>query len=308
MAKTVNPAQLDAAAMSGIMASNYKTALTKKYDPVTISTESARSVMPFGVSDSMFERSFAMEAYDERENKNAMLYTITYNMQAARQDEFGETFFPTITITPDQVGFGVSVDLMTVFDGIERKITGSFEDFKRKNIIRAVADPTVLKRDQTRIVPVVRTGQNEAYFVDGAIIPVQDILVEGEAIATAPLKVGVKLDLLGISQTQEMLAKGIANETDAIDPAVSLQNVYVSFSDGTDTDVIRFNTINLLLCTFNYNPQSNYREMVLNFKTNSVLINGNTKQLMVLIWSLWLVSTMVLLVLTMTSSFVWNCN
>jgi hypothetical protein len=99
IAKSVNPAQLDAAAMSGIMASNYKTALTKKYDPVTISTESARSVMPFGVSDSMFERSFALEAYDERENKNAMLYTITYNMQAARQDEFGETFFPTITIS-----------------------------------------------------------------------------------------------------------------------------------------------------------------------------------------------------------------
>ena len=278
IAKSVNPAQLDAAAMSGIMASNYKTALTKKYDPVTISTESARSVMPFGVSDSMFERSFALEAYDERENKNAMLYTITYNMQAARQDEFGETFFPTITITPDQVGFGVSVDLMTVFDGIERKITGSFEDFKRKNIIRAVADPTVLKRDQTRIVPVVRTGQNEAYFVDAAIVPVQNILLEGEAIATAPLKVGVKLDLLGISQTQEMLAKGIANETDAIDPAVSLQNVYVSFTNGTDTDVIRFNTINLPLSAFNYNPQSNYREMVLNFKTNSVLINGNTKQ------------------------------
>jgi hypothetical protein len=278
LVKTMTDAQYDAAALGGLMAGNYKTALAKKYEPISVSTESQRSVMPFGVADAMFERSFSMEAYDERENKNAMLYTITYNMQAARQDEFGETFFPTITITPDQVGFGVSVDLMTVFDGIERKISGAFEDFKRKNIIRAVADPSVLKREQTRVVPVVRAPQTDAYFVPAAVVPAQAILIEGESITTAPLKTGVKLDLLGISQTQELLAKGVMDNTDALDPAISLQNVYVTFTNGADTDVIRFNTINLPLAGFNYNPQSNYREMVLNFKSNSVLINGKTKR------------------------------
>ena len=278
LSKLMTDAQFDAAAIGGLMGTSYKGALAKKYEPVSISTESVRSVMPFGVSDAMFERSFAMEAYDERENKNAMLYAITYNMQAARQDEFGETFFPTVTITPDQVGFGVSVDLMTVMDGIERKISGAFEDFKRKNIIRAVADPKVLKREQTKIVPVVRAPQTDAYFVPAAVVAAQNIMVEGEAITTAPLRTGVKLDLLGISQAQELLAKGVMDNTDAIDPAISLQNVYVTFVNGADTDVIKFNTINLPLAGFNYNPQSNYREMVLNFKTNSVLINGNTKR------------------------------
>lgn len=278
IAKNMNEAQYDAAAMAGLMASNYKTSLSKKYDPVNVSTESVHSVMPFGVSDAMFERSFALEAYDERENKNAMLYTITYNMQAARLDEFCETFFPTITVTPDQVGFGVTVDLMTVMDSTERKISGAFEDFKRKNIIRAVADPTVLKREQTRIVPVVRTPQTDSYFVAGSVVAAQTILVEGESITTAPLRTGVKLDLLGISQTAELLAKGVMDNTDALDPAITLQNVYVTFTDGTDTDVIRFNTVNLPLANFNYNPQSNYREMVLNFKTSSILINGLTKQ------------------------------
>lgn len=278
IAKNMNEAQYDAAAMAGLMASNYKTSLSKKYDPVNVSTESVHSVMPFGVSDAMFERSFALEAYDERENKNAMLYTITYNMQAARLDEFCETFFPTITITPDQVGFGVTVDLMTVMDSTERKISGAFEDFKRKNIIRAVADPTVLKREQTRIVPVVRTPQTDSYFIAASTVAAQTILVEGESITTAPLRTGVKLDLLGISQTAELLAKGVMDNTDALDPAITLQNVYVTFTDGTDTDVIRFNTVNLPLANFNYNPQSNYREMVLNFKTSSILINGLTKQ------------------------------
>lgn len=278
IAKQMTDAQYDAAAMSGLMASNYRTALTKKYEPVNVASENVRSVMPFGTSDSMFERSFALEAYDERENKNAMLYTITYNMQAARQDEFGEAFFPTITITPDQVGFGVTVDLMTVFDGLERKTSGSFEDFKRKNIIRAVADPSILKREQTRVYPIVRSPSTDAYFVPAAQIPAQSIIVEGETISTAPLKVGAKLDLIGISQTAELLAKGVMNETDALDPAIILQNVYVTFTNGVDTDIIKFNTVNLPLASFNYNPQSNYREMVLNFKSTSILINGKTKQ------------------------------
>lgn len=273
--KGITDAQYEAAAMSGLMSTNWKAALSKNFEPVNISTEHMQSVMPRG-GDSFAKRSFGLEAYDERENKNAMLYTITYNMQSARQDEFGETFFPTITITPDQVGFGVVVDLMTVFDGVERDTSGVFEDFKRKNIIRAVADPTVLKREQTRITPVVRAPDTNKFFATG-IAPTAAI-IEGESILTAPLKPGVKFDLLGISQTAALVAKGIMNETDSIDPTVSLKNICLSFTDGTNTDIIQFNTLNLPLSNFTYATQADYREMLLNFKTTSLLINGKTKR------------------------------
>ena len=37
-------------------------------------------------ADSIASRTYAMESYDERDNKSAVAYSITYNLQAARQD------------------------------------------------------------------------------------------------------------------------------------------------------------------------------------------------------------------------------
>lgn len=269
----ITEAQLQAATVAGIMAGDYKSFLAHKVEFPTVSTESVGVVQAFGLEDSVNERSFALEAYDERENRNAVIYSIAYNMQAARQDEFGETFFPTIVLTPDNVGFGVTVNLMMVYNGIERKISGTFEDFKKKNIIRAVADATVLRKEQTRIIPVNR-AQSVDKFVDPLLVAPSDYLLEGESIHTAPLAIGKKVDLLGLSQTDALLAKGIMDMTDSIDPAVTLQHVFVKFGN----DVLKFSTANLPLSNFTYSTQNNYRVMTLNFQTTSVLVNKDTKQ------------------------------
>ncbi len=277
MESRITEAQIQAGTAAGIMAGDFKGFLAHKMDFPMVSTESIGVVQSFGIEDAVSERSFAMEAYDERENRNAVIYSIAYNMQAARQDEFGETFFPTLVLTPDQVGFGIQVNLMMVYDGIERKISGTFEDFKKKNIIRAVADPTVLRKEQTKIVPVHR-AQAVDKFVASSIVAPAAILLEGESITTAPLAIGKKLDLLGLSQTDTLLAAGIMDQSDSIDPYILLQNVYATVTDGTDIDVLKFNVGNLPLANFTYSTQNNYRVMTLNFQTTSVLVNKDTKQ------------------------------
>jgi len=273
----VNNAQIQAATVAGILAGDYKSSLTHEVAFPSVSTESMSAIQPFGVSDALNGRSFSLEAYDERENRNAVIYSIAYNMQASRQDEFGETFFPTIVVTPDNVGFGITVNLMMVYDGITREVSGTFQDFKKRNIIRAVADPTVLRKEQTRIVPVNR-AQSVAKFVDPAIVAPYNLTLEDEVITTAPLKSGAKVDLLGISQTAALLANGTMNQTDSLDPSMSLNFVYATFTDGTSTDVLKFNVGNLPLANFTYGTQNNYRVMVLNFQTTSVLLNLNTTQ------------------------------
>lgn len=277
MESRVTEAQIQAGTAAGIMAGDFKGFLAHKMDFPMVSTESIGVVQSFGIEDSVSERSFALEAYDERENRNAVIYSIAYNMQAARQDEFGETFFPTLVLTPDQVGFGIQVNLMMVYDGIERKISGTFEDFKKKNIIRAVADPSVLRKEQTKIVPVHR-AQAVDKFIASSIVAPAAILLEGESITTAPLAIGKKLDLLGLSQTDALLASGIMDQSDSIDPYILLQNVYATVTDGTDVDVLKFNVGSLPLANFTYSTQNNYRVMTLNFQTTSVLINQDTKQ------------------------------
>jgi hypothetical protein len=270
----ISSAQRDAGAMAGLLAGDFRRHLTKKLQFAQESTQEVGVVQPMGIPDAMMDRAFALEAYDERENRNAVIYSIAYNMQSARQDEFGETFFPTIVVTPDNVGFGITVNLMLVYDGIERKITADFQDFRKKNIIRAVADPTVLRKELTRLVPVVRP-QNAGKFVDPADVAVSTVVVEDQSLQTAPIAFGIKeFDLLALCTSDALLASGTQDQTDTIDPAISLTNVYLKVGD----DVIRVNTRNLPLSNFTYSTQNNYRVQSLNFTTSSALLNKDTVQ------------------------------
>ncbi len=273
LTKLATEAQIQAAAIAGLMAGDYRAFMGAKIPSMSVSTESVGVVNVTGLPDAVDSRSFSLESYDERENKNAVIYSMAYNMQAARQDAFGETFFPTIVITPDNVGFGIDVNLMMVYDGVDHKITGAFEDFKMKNIIRAVANPDIMKKEATRIVPVHR-AQSADKFVSAAVIPTKTIDLEGESIVTSALAVGKELNLLAISQTDALLASGAMDQTDSIDPGIDLKAVYVKVGD----DILSFTTENLPLANFIAAAQGNNRLMNLNFVTTSVLVNKDTKQ------------------------------
>lgn len=265
-------AQTEAGVAAGIMAGDVRGFLAQEVRAPMVSTENMAVVNTMGLDDSVGMRP-SMEAYDERENRNAAIYSIAYNMQAARQDEFGETFFPTIVVTPDNVGFAITVNLMMVYNELQRNVSGALDNFEKKNIIRAIADPTILKNEMTRVVPVVRPASADK-FVDPALVAPRTISLEGEAIVTAPLATGKKLSLIGISQTDTLLASGIMDMTDTLDPAINLQYLYIQVG----ADVLQVNVTNLPLSNFTYSTQNNYRVMSLNFDTTSILINKNTKQ------------------------------
>lgn len=262
-------AQYQAAAYAGVLSGDIRSFVAHKSEQI-VATESMSVVTAAGITDAIDGRSFGMEAYDERENRNATVYSIAYNYQASRQDEFGETLFPTITLSPDNVGFGVTVNLMMVFDGIERKISGNFSDFNMKNIIRAVADPTVLKKEQTRVIPVYRPQSADKFVAD---IPAYNMLLEGESIPTAPLAFSKKVDLLGLSVTDALLTTGVMDMTDSLDPSINLLNIYAKVG----RDILKIPVNNLPTSNFVFSAQGNYRLGVMNFSTQSVLVNQLTK-------------------------------
>lgn len=216
----------------------------------------------------------ALEAYDERENKATTIYTIAYNMQAARQDEFGEAFFPTVVVTPDQYGYTLSVRLIQVYDEVRRSVSGAVsKNFGKKNIIKAVIDPSILRNDTSKIIPVVRP-ESEANFVDPALIPPTDVTYEGETVSTAPLAFGKQFSLIGLSQTDALLETGILDSTDAIDPAIRLGAVYLE----AGSDVVKFGNLQAVPeATFVHAQQGNYRKMVLQFDSTGLTVNQNTK-------------------------------
>jgi hypothetical protein len=111
--------------------------------PRTISAVAA--VLVLNIFNIFMERSLlSIEAYDERDNRNAQLYFIIYNLLASCQDDFGTTFFPTIVINFNEIGVIISVKLFYVYNNFKRSVISSLAQFGRKNIIRAYADLEIL--------------------------------------------------------------------------------------------------------------------------------------------------------------------
>lgn len=238
------------------------------------------------VEDGFYDRAFSMEAYDNRQDRKAQMYSMAYNMQAACQDEFGETLFPTIVVSPDNVGFGVTTRLTEVYNGITRNVNGAMNDFNRINIIRAVANHEILRNETTQLFPVYRdTGANinTNMFVDAALVQPYSVVVAGETITTAPVIFGAVYDLLGLSQTDALLRNGVEDETDSIDPRISIENVYVSVSvtnssGVTNTDILKIPLMHMNTNNFTYSPQHNFRKMQLAFSSSAILLTANTTQ------------------------------
>ena len=238
------------------------------------SIEGAKGVVGSAVmSDAFANRLPAMEAYDESNNRDSVVYTVAYNFLAAKQNDFGEAFYPTHVVSNDNVGVTVSLRLIQVYDDIKRNVNGALARFNRKNIVKALIDSTILKNEMTRVVPVVRPA-SLANFVDPALVPAAAVVLEGESINTAPLKVGVEMDIIGLSQTDTLLAAGIMDRTDGLDRSINLQNVYIKVG----ADVLSYNVSNLATSNFLAQPQENYKRHALNFNSHSLVVNKSKKR------------------------------
>lgn len=279
--KLYSPAQRDAGLTAAIISSDIDSFVRANTQHNVVSTESVKflgtDMLP--VSDAVNGRiRQALEAYDERDNRSAVTYSVAYNMQAARQDEFGEAFFPTVNVTPDQVGYTVTIRLVQVYNEVRRQISGDFKDFGKRNIIEAVIDPTILQNDSTKVYPIVRT-ESVKHFVDPALVAPKDIeLEDGSEISTAPLRIGGTFSLLGISQTDALLETGLLDSTDALDAAVALENLYIKIGSGANAEALKFGTIRLPLSQFTYSVQNNYRMMNLAFESKSLMVSPKTTQ------------------------------
>lgn len=273
--------QLEAGTIAGMIATNPKLTLGSKLKSV----DSDVTVVIPNITDGYMERpQIATEAYDERDNRNAQTYSIIYNLLASRQDDFGETFFPTIVVNPNEVGVTLSAKLFYVYNDFKRSVTGSLAQYARKDVIRAYADAEILKNELTRAIPVLRSGtgadNNEDKFVPVATVPSWSVsLGNNITVQTGALKVDTKLDLIGLSQTNELLNSGIMGPSDTLDTFIRLENIFVKVTSGTNTSIIRVSAENIPTATFTYAPQGNYRRMLLALDSDSIVLDSTTKDI-----------------------------
>ena len=235
-----------------------------------------------GTDTESSSRRVSLEAFDEKANRTAMTFSVAYNLQASRQSDFGEAFYPTVVVTPDNVGFNMSVRLLYAYSEVQRQTTGALNQFNRQNIIRAIIDSTILAVDQSKLIPVYRSStppnpatDNVNVFAPG--ITPTTLVVDNQPLITAPYAVGQKFSILGVCQTNAMLAAGMEDQTDAVDSSVRLKNIYIQLGTGAGAEIIQVDVSQLPTSDFNAAPQGNTRLLALNFNTNSILFNASTQ-------------------------------
>lgn len=216
-----------------------------------------------------------LESFDEREIREFLPYSIAFNVLASRQDDFNETLFPTIVVTPDQAGLDVSLNRPLVFQEVRHAISGQPANFNKRNLTDAAVDHTILGDETTRLIPVrLPDGSNKNYFVDPAVVGGTNLLLSGVSIPTAPLAVGNEVDLLGISQFPALIGAGIIDNTDSVDGRINVENLYLQVDAGEFG--IKFPTKFLPRNNFVKSQEGNGREMNLVFKTQDLVLNAAT--------------------------------
>lgn len=232
------------------------------------------------------------EAFSEQELRANLPLSVAYNFLAARQNEFGEAFYPTQALTPDQAALLLKVRKYNVFEQVRHTYDGKVTDFKWRNLVEAARDYKILANETTLIIPafngtvadatwannLVNGSNNYQYFMeDDYISGGFTKTIDGYPVNTRPLRISTDLDLIGISQHPGLI--GQADHTDAIDAKVTLQTIYISATSGPTTEVFKFVTSGLPRADFNKTAEGNYREVGLQFVTDALFLDADTKTL-----------------------------
>ena len=229
----------------------------------------------------------AVEAFDNQEIDKHVPYSITFNIQASRQDEFGEAFYPTAVVTPDQAGLDIHIDRTLVMNEQKHTNSGKARDWNRITLIDGIQDHRILDNNAVSLVPsVAEDNSNLDKFVDLGLVAPKEVLVNNIPVKTAPLKMGIELDYLGISENPGLIGAGVMDSTDSIDARIGLKELYMSMSNdvpdgagGTTTvnEVVKFPVQRMIRSDFVKSPEHDHREMTLVFNTRDLSLDSNTK-------------------------------
>lgn len=276
----VNNNQRRAGIMAAVLAQDLRAAGTRTFQqPSLESRDGVKTELSPASGGVKHDRRLMVstEQYSEQENAAMTSYSVAWNMVSSRQDKFNEAFWPTIVVDPNKFGYEITMPLVQVYNEISRGTDGTSTkaNFGRTPIVKALIEPKILQTDTTRLIPIVRAN-NANVFVPAATIPVINLSYEGNTYPTAPIAFPCNgIDVLGISQTDELLKTGFMDSTDALDPKVNLDALYVKVG----TDVIKFGNLeNLAMSAFTNAQQGLNQRANLNFTTKMLVVNQFTTQ------------------------------
>jgi len=282
-------AQIHSASLIAPFVADPKEAINKLYGNGRISAglEDAEAEMvsqKYGLDDKI---DVGMEYFDMQNISTSLVFNIVYNAFAPKQDEFAELFFPLVAIDPMKAGVRISARLINIYKEFVHTVDGTpgLKKIQEQPLIKAITDTSLLTTDKVKLTPVVRNENQSLFFT--TVKWTEEYM--GTTVTTAPIAFGKRVSLVGLAQTDEMLAKGGADFTDGLNSAIRLKRVYFTLTgkdkDGNQvTEVFKLD-LGQRNSWFNETIQGTNKQMVLNFDedkfffltpdTKAVDSNGN---------------------------------
>ncbi|ARV76818.1 major capsid protein [Pseudomonas phage Phabio] len=220
-------------------------------------------------------KNIGLENYNEKSQRDFRVVTVGYNLAASRQDEFAERIYPTTVINPIEGGVVQVLPYIAVLKDVHHSVTGALWDTKEVNMVEAYRDPSILDDNATDLIPAIAPGgENLKYFVDPALIAPETVVNEQNmSIETAPLKPGIKVDLMGISNANLLINANMLDVSDTIDPAGRLKALYVKF----EGEVIRFKVDRMPRAVFQPDLIGDTRGAKVDFWTDDLSVSAITR-------------------------------
>ncbi|QBX32297.1 major capsid protein [Pseudomonas phage PA1C] len=216
-----------------------------------------------------------LENYNEKSQRDFRVVTVGYNLAASRQDEFAERIYPTTVINPIEGGVVQVLPYIAVMKDVYHAVSGQKLDNQEVNMVEAYRDPSILDDECTALIPAIDpAGTNLKYFADPALLPPVTVINEQNmSIETAPLKPGGKLDLMGNSNANLLINKGMLDISDTIDPSGRLKALYVKFQG----KVIKFQTERLPRAVFQPDLVGDTRGAKIDFWSDDLTVSAVTR-------------------------------
>lgn len=224
-----------------------------------------------------FSDRVVMEAYDDSNFKDAVGYSVVWNIVAARQSNAVENIWPTLTLEPQRSHIEAIVQFQVFHQEVRHKSTGDKVDFGRILMLETIVNGELLDDNIIKCVPVYEETVSDQHFIDPTIIAHREVTVDGETVTTGPLLVGVEHGLLGLSQAAIGGLTGELNSASQLAPMPRMENLYVRITnkDGK-ASVVRIDATVLSRGSFVGNQEGNIRDTSLNMNAPGLGLDAKT--------------------------------
>lgn len=224
-----------------------------------------------------FSDRVVMEAYDDSNFRDAVGYSVVWNIVAARQSNAVENIWPTLTLEPNRSHIEAIVQFQVFHQEVRHKSTGDKVDFGRILMLETIINGELLDDNIIKCVPVYEETVSDHHFIDPTVIAHREVTVDGETVTTGPLLVGVEHGLLGLSQAAIGGLTGELNSASQLAPMPRMENLYVRITnkDGK-ASVVRIDATVLSRSSFLANQEGNIRDTSLNLVAPSLGLDAKT--------------------------------